>query len=349
LLFSSTSLMAQAESNAPAHVMAGQGFDENGANEPTNADASHHPRSDSPPAADPTPVEPTTAPPVEEIATNPQVAALEAMFPDFEPIILQSVLDSVDGNQDRAIDKLLGMSDPEYKEQHSTHADQTELDEAFARNLLIQEQEEENRGRNRRQRHAPQEPEPYEQRVHAPGQGTSGINPGMQEVAESFNKLAESGRKTFNTLFSKVKAKIQELDQPRPDSGPPSTGNGGGFFSGAPSHQDRHTMMTQALYQQPPANTQPVRGYDMTYQPSPTSAPDQPPTTFSPKPDQRSLSPDITPTSDHSNQQASNIDPAKLGILPKRPVTLGDSSPPHRRSTEELEYAENPFEDGRHK
>ena len=34
----------------------------------------------------------------------------------------QSVLDSVDGNQDRAIDKLLGMSDPEYKEQHSTNA-----------------------------------------------------------------------------------------------------------------------------------------------------------------------------------------------------------------------------------
>lgn len=33
----------------------------------------------------------------------------------------QSVLDSVGGNQDKAIDKLLGMSDPEYKEQHSTN------------------------------------------------------------------------------------------------------------------------------------------------------------------------------------------------------------------------------------
>lgn len=40
---------------------------------------------------------------------------------------------------------------------------------------------------------------------------------------------------------------------------------------------------------------------------------------------------------------------AKLGILPKRPVTLGEPSLPQPRSTEELEYAENPFEDGRHK
>jgi len=317
--------MAQAESNAPAHVM-----------------------TDSPPAADPTPVEPTTAQPVDETPTNPQVTALQAIFPDFEPIILQSVLDSVDGNQDRAIDKLLGMSDPEYAEQHSTHVDQAELDEAFARGLIIQEQEEANRRYRRQQRHASREQVPYEQRVHPPDQNAAGFAPGIQEVTESFNKLAESGKKTFSTLFSKVKAKIQELDQPRSDSGSPSTGNGGGFFSDAPSHQDRHAMMTQAHYQQPPVNAQPVRGYDMTYQSSPTSASEQPPTTFSPKPDQRVSSPDITLAPNHSNQQA-NIDPAKLGILPKRPVTLGDSSSPQRRSTEELEYAENPFEDGRHK
>jgi hypothetical protein len=37
------------------------------------------------------------------------------------PFASQSVLDSVNGNQDKAIDKLLGMSDPEYKEQQPTH------------------------------------------------------------------------------------------------------------------------------------------------------------------------------------------------------------------------------------
>jgi len=315
--------MAQAELNSPVHVT-----------------------TDSPPVTDPTPIQPAVAQPVEETPTNPQVAALKAIFPDFDPVILQYVLDSVKGDQDRAIDKLLGMSDPEYKEQHSTNADQTELDEEFARNLLIQEQEEANR---RRQRwHAPEEPVPYQQRVQAPGENTSGTNPNMREVADTFNKLAESGKKTFNSLFSKVKAKIQELDQPRPDSGSPSTADGGGNFPAAPSHQDRHTMMTQAHYQQPPSNTQPVRGYDMTYQSSPTPASDQPSTTFSTQPDQRGF-PDVALASNHSNQQTSNIDPAKLGILPKRPVTLGNSSSPQRRSAEELEYAENPFEDGRHK
>ncbi|KAF9793216.1 hypothetical protein BJ322DRAFT_1103637 [Thelephora terrestris] len=317
--------MAQAEWNAPAQVM-----------------------TDSPPASDPTPIEPSDTEAVEEVSTNPQVAALQAIFSDFDPIVLQSVLDSVNGNQDRAIDKLLGMSDPEYNEQHSANADQTELDEAFARNLIIQEQEEADRRRQQRQRHAPQEPVPDQQRVDATGQNSSGTaGPNMQEVTETLNKLAESGKRTFSSLFTKVKAKIQELDQPRPDSGSPSTANGGGTFSATPSHQDRHTMMTQAHYQ--PTDTQPVRGYDMSYQSSPTPVADQPWRTSSNKPDQRPSSPEITLGSNHSYQQTSNIDPAKLGILPKRPVTLDGSSSPQLRSAEELEYAENPFEDERHK
>jgi hypothetical protein len=82
--------MAQAESNAPAHVVTGQSFGENEANEPTHDDASPPPPPfrESPPAADPTPVQQTTAQPAEETAPNPQVVALQAIFPDFEPIIL---------------------------------------------------------------------------------------------------------------------------------------------------------------------------------------------------------------------------------------------------------------------
>lgn len=101
------------------------------------------------------------------------------------------------------------MSDPEYNVQHSANPvgslrffsrvtdilsnsqDQTELDEAFARNLLIQEQEEANRRRQRPQQ-APQEPVPYQQRAHAPGQNAPGTNPGFQEATETFNRLAES-------------------------------------------------------------------------------------------------------------------------------------------------------------
>ena len=47
-------------------------------------------------------------------ATNSQLASLHAIFPDFDAEMLQSVLESVGGDQDRAVDTLLGMSDPEH-------------------------------------------------------------------------------------------------------------------------------------------------------------------------------------------------------------------------------------------
>jgi hypothetical protein len=43
---------------------------------------------DSPPATDPTPVEPTATETVEEESNDPQVVALQAIFPDFDPIAL---------------------------------------------------------------------------------------------------------------------------------------------------------------------------------------------------------------------------------------------------------------------
>jgi CUE domain len=49
-----------------------------------------------------------------EAPEDPKVAALLSMFPDFDTSLLQSVLESVAGDQDRAVDVLLGMSDPSY-------------------------------------------------------------------------------------------------------------------------------------------------------------------------------------------------------------------------------------------
>jgi len=48
-----------------------------------------------------------------------------------------------------------------------------------------------------------------------------------------------------------------------------------------------------------------------------------------------------------------NIDPGKIGLLPKRPVSLvnteSQSSHAHDQDEEELEYLENPFEEeGKH-
>lgn len=54
----------------------------------------------------------------EQPPANPAVALLKSMFPDFDDMVLQSVLDSVNGNQDAAVDVLLGMSDPSYVSTH---------------------------------------------------------------------------------------------------------------------------------------------------------------------------------------------------------------------------------------
>ena len=112
---------------------------------------------------------------------DPQVVSLQAIFPDFDVAILyvslesliigmnlnfdsQSVLESAGGNQDRAVDMLLGMNDPDYVPQeqpapvqvcHNMYSvisiepsdficgiqSQTDLDEEFARRLMLEEQQ----------------------------------------------------------------------------------------------------------------------------------------------------------------------------------------------------------------
>lgn len=66
-----------------------------------------------------------------ETPGDPKVAALLAMFPDFDVSLLQSVLESVAGNQDRAVDVLLGMSDPSY-----TSTERADVVRLFTRGLF---------------------------------------------------------------------------------------------------------------------------------------------------------------------------------------------------------------------
>jgi len=239
------------------------------------------------------------------------------------------------------------MSDPEYKEHHVT--DQTELDEQLARRLMLEEQEQQ-----QSRRRIPRDT--YQPRVPAPDhaaqiQGGNAAKPDFQEVTETFNRIAESGKKTFSSLFSKVKAKMQEFDQSRND---PNAAPSGGQFPSGPSHQDRHTMMQQSYYDpnfQTHESSEPtshVQGYDITpAQPTrkplesdnirPLGASAESPRSSS---DVRGLS---------SSPQRSNIDPSKLGLLPKRPVSLISASPPPKipptNQEDDLEYAENPFEE----
>lgn len=48
------------------------------------------------------------------VNVDPRIQTLVAMFPDFDHAILLDILESVNGNEDQAVDILLGMSDPNH-------------------------------------------------------------------------------------------------------------------------------------------------------------------------------------------------------------------------------------------
>ena len=47
--------------------------------------------------------------------SDPKVAELQVMFPTVEVGVIEMILESVGGSQDRAIETLLSMTDPEFK------------------------------------------------------------------------------------------------------------------------------------------------------------------------------------------------------------------------------------------
>ncbi|KAK0213127.1 hypothetical protein DFS33DRAFT_1377588 [Desarmillaria ectypa] len=284
----------------------------------------------------------TTAP-MRDAPVNPQVVELRAMFPDFDDTVLQSVLDSVHGDQGRAIDALLGMSDPEYKGESrpvEPVMTQTELDEQLARRILLEDEQQQHAAWQSQQLQW-QQPTPIQrQSQNVPEKDT------VAELGEQFNKFAETSKKTLGSLFSKVKAKISEMDQSRQNNNAASSST-----SQQPwvSYDDTHgSSRQQAAYYDPnpppvnhtnkPASPSPVQvqGYDLTPSPKEETTPRPP-----------------------STGQGMPIDGGKLGLLPKRPVSLlrtssppadGQRGPPTKRdivNDHDLEYVENPFEDGR--
>ncbi|RPD53205.1 hypothetical protein L227DRAFT_513636 [Lentinus tigrinus ALCF2SS1-6] len=322
-------------------------------------------------------------------AVSPQVEALRAMFPDFDVAVLQSVLESVNNDQERALDVLLGMSDPEYVSTQTAAQpapSQMDLDEQLARQLLMEDQQQ--------QRHAsgtswPRRSEdvPYQARQHHPepnrlpspegGVGKSDF----QELQRTMGQIAESGKRTFSSIVSRVKAKINEYDQSRNGSGQSSGSSTTPQWGSAPPTQiDRHTA-SQAYQQQyfgpgsttqsqynPDAephqislqdNTQ-VTGYNVDApstrnQPQPLAAPVPTPAARSTSPVASGLSPAASPrpSSDVPRPPptvtGSPVNAAKIGLLPKKPVSLlNTNSPPATRPSDdddELEYVENPFEE----
>ncbi|KAJ3519892.1 hypothetical protein NMY22_g12995 [Coprinellus aureogranulatus] len=360
-------------------------------------------------------------------AGDPRVAGLRAMFPDYDDSILLMVLESVNGNQERAIEALLGMSDPDYKPDTpvTTQAparpmSQEELDEQLARRLMLEEQEEQQaRWYAHQQQQQQQRPWPQRQNSRPPeGQQTSPRPAGstqasdtMADIQQSLSKAAEVGKKTFGDLFTKVKAKINEFEQGR-QSGSGSQGQQSqSQWAGGYDQQYTATGYTQyhhhgsnpppgagsgaaASYYDPnaaspviseqaisPPNRTPapaVQGYDVSStgkcdgfkqeEKEPMSKlwflpflsrvllrrrslTDICNLVHSASPPQvTSSSTSTAPSVPRPSTSPAPIDGGKLGLLPKRPVSLiRDPQPAGARrsidSDDGLEYAENPFED----
>lgn len=317
--------------------------------------------------------------PAGNVATNPAVAELKAIFPDYDEAILQSVLESA-GNQATAIEILLGMSDPGYKSEApppQTGMSQTELDEQLARRLMIEEQEAQSaryvqyaQGQSPQRRNSRYGQGQPNSPSAAQGGPASGDKDAMTEIQEQFTKAAEVGKKTFGSLFTKVKAKIQEFERGSSGGQAPSSQWMGGYEQGhqqnpnypqyypqqggmqaqqQASYYDPNTSIniTPAQSQtSPPRATSPpaTQGYDATPN-APALRTDVPAASSSPPPAGQATS-----SSTALSPAAAPIDGGKLGLLPKRPVSLVRDTPSSQQvkrddSDDDLEYAENPFDD----
>ncbi|KAF8482555.1 hypothetical protein DFH94DRAFT_370052 [Russula ochroleuca] len=313
----------------------------------------------------------TTPPPLSELVVDefadPKISQLHAIFPDFDAAILYSVVDSVGGDQDRAVDALLAMSDPDHvPAQHAAAheqpslAEQTQLDEEFARRLLLEDEQQYTQDQNalRQQQQQQMRQFPYAQRtpIHHPQQAGRGDDAQQQspsspppqrdtmtDVQEQISKIAETSKRTISSFVSKVKAKVQEFDQTRntPNISTSSTSTGTGYDAQPPSPAlDRHA---QQAYYAPRVSPNPQPGGINNNFDNPPLAP----LSF----DRDSASTPLVPANS-GGPPASNIDPGKIGLLPKRPVSLvnAESQPSHAHDEEEeeLEYVENPFEEGKY-
>ncbi|WVF66053.1 hypothetical protein IAT40_000791 [Kwoniella sp. CBS 6097] len=83
--------------------------------------------------------------------SNPKVAELRQIFPNVELSVIELVLETCGGSTDRAIEQLLGMTDPDFRpdELGGTREDhQVDLDAEFARSLQMADEEEYNQSRS---------------------------------------------------------------------------------------------------------------------------------------------------------------------------------------------------------
>ncbi|KAG8740113.1 hypothetical protein FRC10_004742 [Ceratobasidium sp. 414] len=389
-----------------------------------------------------TPVQPQPVPPppqapvldssAETLESDPAVASLHAMFPAFDLLVLQSVLEATGGDRDQAIDSLLAMSDPDYvpaqpqttgggAPNQSRQLTQTELDEEFARRLMLEEEQQAHGGawlpRGQTSPHnvsyqtyQPRRSGEYQHPSGAGGGGISNMASDLQQqfrsfiggtggrgtgvqgqpqpqdqgntgagYQEQFSKFADTGKKTFNSIVNKVKQKMEEFDRQHPPdtqnmNRPPQSGHWSNWQAPNQGYQPppqaatyaqspapaqpvlaarspplgaAHGTLDSNPYGIPPANTNtdaalPTSSGRWQYQPEPAAPPAQP------------QAPAMSVGAPEEPRRS--IDAARLGILPKRPVSLmgagANTRPAATTSThaterdsdeESLEYVDRPM------
>ncbi|KZT43602.1 hypothetical protein SISSUDRAFT_609468 [Sistotremastrum suecicum HHB10207 ss-3] len=260
---------------------------------------------------------------------DPKIASLVAMFPDFDHAVLESVLDSVGGDQDRAIDLLLGMNDPTYAPEHSEvqapALSQTELDEQFARQLMLQESGGAEPWAAQQRGQSPLPYQPRQPRNRQSQQTTQSGGDTIAELQDQFSKITESGKKTFNNLFSKVRAKIDEFDNKQS-----SRSQGANTQQWAGQSSSYYSPTTAPT----PANS--TIGYDASdvwstqspvaaspsIPPVPEGRTNLPSSNIPSNVPEPSSGPPELPRAATRTPPVGGIDSSKIGLLPKRPVSL---------------------------
>ncbi|TYJ53348.1 hypothetical protein B9479_006008 [Cryptococcus floricola] len=207
----------------------------------------------SPPPATTVPTTDTVAaaPTIEApVHADPKIAELQAIFPTVDVSVIELVLETCGGSTDRAIEQLLGMTDPNFKPDEldgSRQGHQVDLDAEFARSLQMQDEDEfRHQQRQYEASHGagansslPSGQLPYQPRVrrarppasqaaYQPDSGereaavggrwdqyeqrpTGDNPPGALMVEEKLERFAEVGKQTFNSFLSRAKQKYAEF------------------------------------------------------------------------------------------------------------------------------------------
>jgi len=224
----------------------------------------------------------------------------------------------------------------------------------------------------------------------SPGAGAGGTSPtgqpGQPDFRQQFMEVAETGKRGFNTLLSKAKAKMQEYNANQQGGGQPNSGTGEQGYSPAsyqPPMQQQHYMnQTPGYYAPAPAArrtpspasvaTPQETGYRVN-PPNNTGAARMTPTPVDVSAPVQSLgagmgvAPPMPTRSSFDTPDGSraSFDTSRLGLKPKRPVSLINNNMTPQSPTaaakgksrattvedaaeeDDLEYITSPFEDRR--